>query len=95
MDEDRSKAVVKVFCDLYEKGLIYRGLRMVNWDPVNRTAISDDEVFFVDEKSKLYYLRYYVADDDFTGETGAEEGWCIATSRDAGMLLSQQPVPRQ
>lgn len=73
MDEDRSKAVVKVFCDLYDKGLIYRGLRMVNWDPVNRTAISDDEVFFVDEKSKLYYLRYYVADDDMTGETGAPE----------------------
>ncbi|MGN0209553.1 MAG: valine--tRNA ligase [Muribaculaceae bacterium] len=73
MDESRSKAVVKVFCDLYDKGLIYRGLRMVNWDPENRTAISDDEVYFVDEKSKLYYLRYYLADDDFTGETGAEE----------------------
>ena len=73
MDESRSKAVVKVFCDLYEKGLIYRGLRMVNWDPENRTAISDDEVYFVDEKSKLYYLRYYLADDDFSGETGAEE----------------------
>jgi valyl-tRNA synthetase len=63
MDAERSKAVTKVFCDLYDKGLIYRGLRMVNWDPANRTAISDDEVFFVEEKSKLYYLRYYVADD--------------------------------
>jgi valyl-tRNA synthetase len=73
MDELRSKSVIKVFCDLYDKGLIYRGLRMVNWDPQNRTAISDDEVFFVDEKSKLYYLRYYLADDDMTGETGAEE----------------------
>ncbi len=73
MDESRSKSVVKVFCDLYDKGLIYRGLRMVNWDPQNRTAISDDEVFFVEEKSKLYYLRYYLADDDLTGETGAEE----------------------
>ncbi len=73
MDEVRSQSVVKVFCDLYEKGLIYRGLRMVNWDPANRTAISDDEVFFVDEKSKLYYLRYYVANDDFSGETGSEE----------------------
>ena len=73
MDESRSKAVMKVFCDLYDKGLIYRGLRMVNWDPENRTAISDDEVYFVDEKSKLYYLRYYLADDDFSGETGAEE----------------------
>jgi valyl-tRNA synthetase len=73
MDEERSRSVVKVFCDLYNKGLIYRGLRMVNWDPQNRTAISDDEVFFVEEKSKLYYLRYYLANDDMTGETGAEE----------------------
>ncbi|MDE6547906.1 MAG: valine--tRNA ligase [Muribaculaceae bacterium] len=63
MDELRSKSVTKVFCDLYDKGLIYRGLRMVNWDPKNRTAISDDEVNFVQEHSKLYYLRYYVADD--------------------------------
>ncbi|MDE5870723.1 MAG: class I tRNA ligase family protein, partial [Muribaculaceae bacterium] len=62
-DELRSKSVTKVFCDLYDKGLIYRGLRMVNWDPKNRTAISDDEVNFVQEHSKLYYLRYYVADD--------------------------------
>lgn len=63
MDESRSKAVTKVFCDLYDKGLIYRGLRMVNWDPQNLTAISDDEVFFEQEQSKLYYLRYYLADD--------------------------------
>ena len=73
MDEPRSRSVIKVFCDLYDKGLIYRGLRMVNWDPQNRTAISDDEVFFEQEQSKLYYLRYYVADDDMTGATGAEE----------------------
>ncbi len=72
MDEVRSESVLKVFCDLYDKGLIYRGLRMVNWDPENRTAISDDEVFYVDEHSKLYYLKYYIADDDFTGETGDE-----------------------
>ncbi|MDO4336387.1 MAG: valine--tRNA ligase [Bacteroidales bacterium] len=63
MDELRSKSVTKVFCDLYDKGLIYRGLRMVNWDPKNKTAISDDEVNFVQEHSKLYYLRYYVAGD--------------------------------
>ena len=63
MDEQRSEAVTKVFCDLYDKGLIYRGLRMVNWDPQNRTAISDDEVNFVEEQSKLYYLRYKVAGD--------------------------------
>lgn len=63
MDELRSKSVTKVFCDLYNKGLIYRGFRMVNWDPKNKTAISDDEVNFVQEHSKLYYLRYYVAGD--------------------------------
>ncbi len=63
MDEKRSKSVTKVFCDLYNKGLIYRGLRMVNWDPKNLTAISDDEVNYVEEHSKLYYLRYYVAND--------------------------------
>ncbi|MDE5857666.1 MAG: class I tRNA ligase family protein, partial [Muribaculaceae bacterium] len=76
MDETRSKSVLKVFCDLYDKGLIYRDLRMVNWDPKNRTAISDDEVFYVEEQSKLYYLKYYVADDDMTGATG-EEGEVI------------------
>ncbi|MDE6446761.1 MAG: valine--tRNA ligase, partial [Muribaculaceae bacterium] len=63
LDELRSKSVIKVFCDLYDKGLIYRGLRMVNWDPQNRTAISDDEVYYQQEHSKLYYLRYYVVDD--------------------------------
>ena len=63
LDELRSKSVIKVFCDLYDKGLIYRGLRMVNWDPQNRTAISDDEVYYQQEHSKLYYLRYYVAGD--------------------------------
>ncbi|MBD5370622.1 MAG: valine--tRNA ligase [Bacteroides sp.] len=63
LDEMRSKSVIKVFCDLYDKGLIYRGLRMVNWDPQNRTAISDDEVNYVQENSKLYYLKYYVAGD--------------------------------
>ena len=63
LDELRSKSVIKVFCDLYDKGLIYRGLRMVNWDPKNRTAISDDEVYYNQEHSKLYYLRYYVAGD--------------------------------
>ncbi|MGM9848089.1 MAG: valine--tRNA ligase [Muribaculaceae bacterium] len=73
MDEKRSESVIKVFCDLYDKGLIYRGLRMVNWDPQNRTAISDDEVFFVEEQSKLYYLKYYLADDDMMGETGDEQ----------------------
>ena len=73
MDPLRSESVTKVFCDLYDKGLIYRGLRMVNWDPVNRTAISDDEVYFVEEQSKLYYLRYYLAPGE-TSDAVSEEG---------------------
>ena len=72
MDETRSKSVIKVFVDLYNKGLIYRGVRMVNWDPKALTALSDEEVIYKEEHSKLYYLRYYVTDDDMSGETGAE-----------------------
>ena len=72
MDEKRSESVIKVFVDLYNKGLIYRGVRMVNWDPKALTALSDEEVIYKEEHSKLYYLKYYVADDDMTGETGAE-----------------------
>lgn len=64
MDEDRSKSVIKVFCDLYNKGLIYRGVRMVNWDPKALTALSDEEVIYKEEHSKLYYLRYYVEGED-------------------------------
>ena len=78
MDEERSKAVTKVFVDLYRKGYIYRGLRMVNWDPVNLTAISDDEVNFQTEHSKLYYLRYYLADDSQNHEA-PKEGEVIHT----------------
>ncbi len=63
MDEERSRSVIKVFVDLYRKGLIYRGVRMVNWDPKAQTALSDEEVVYKEEHSKLYYLRYYVADD--------------------------------
>lgn len=72
MDEERSASVIKVFVDLYKKGLIYRGVRMVNWDPQALTALSDEEVIYKEEHSKLYYLKYYVADDDMSGETGAE-----------------------
>ena len=64
MDETRSKAVIHVFCDLYNKGLIYRGARMVNWDPKAQTALSDEEVIYKDEHSKLYYLKYYVVEQD-------------------------------
>ena len=64
MDETRSRAVIHVFCDLYQKGLIYRGVRMVNWDPKAQTALSDEEVIYKDEHSKLYYLKYYVVEND-------------------------------
>ena len=64
MDEIRSKSVIKVFCDLYNKGLIYRGARMVNWDPKAQTALSDEEVIYKEEQSKLYYLKYRVVEDD-------------------------------
>ena len=64
MDEKRSESVIKVFCDLYDKGLIYRGLRMVNWDPKAQTALSNEEVIYRDEKSKLYHLKYYLADQE-------------------------------
>ena len=64
MDEKRSESVLKVFVDLYKKGLIYRGLRMVNWDPKAQTVLSTEEVIYRDEKSHLFHLRYYVADAD-------------------------------
>ena len=60
MDETRSKSVIKVFVDLYNKGLIYRGLRMVNWDPKALTALSTEEVIYKEEKSHLFHLKYYV-----------------------------------
>lgn len=72
MDDIRSKSVIHTFVDLYNKGQIYRGVRMVNWDPKALTALSDEEVIFKEEHSKLFYLRYYLAEDDGTGTTGAE-----------------------
>ena len=73
MDEARSKSVIKVFCDLYEKGLIYRGVRMVNWDPKALTAISDEEVIHKEVNGKLYYIKYKIE-----GENGFA---IIATTR--------------
>ena len=75
MDEVRSQSVIKVFCDLYNKGLIYRGLRMVNWDPKAQTALSNEEVIYKEEKSKLYYLKYYV--DEAAGSTDGEEDGAV------------------
>jgi len=64
MDEKRYDSVIKVFVKLYNKGLIYRGVRMVNWDPEAMTAVSDEEVIYTEEKSKLYYVRYKIAGED-------------------------------
>ena len=64
MDEKRSESVIKVFCDLFEKGKIYRGVRMVNWDPKALTALSDEEVIHKEQQGKLYYLRYKIVGED-------------------------------
>ncbi|MBQ9202241.1 MAG: valine--tRNA ligase [Bacteroidales bacterium] len=72
MDEKRSQSVIKVFCDLYNKGLIYRGVRMVNWDPKALTALSDEEVIYKEEHSHLFYLKYYIADQASVCPTGRE-----------------------
>ncbi len=64
MDEARTESVIKVFCDLYNKGKIYRGVRMVNWDPSAKTALSDEEVIYKESQGKLYYLRYKLEGSD-------------------------------
>ena len=74
MDDIRSESVIKVFCDLYKKGYIYRGVRMVNWDPQAQTALSDEEVIYKDEHSKLYHLKYYVAKEDQAKVEREDEG---------------------
>ena len=78
MDETRSKSVIKVFVDLYNKGLIYRGVRMVNWDPAALTALSDEEVIHRESQGKLYYLRYHIE--------GSEEYLVVATTRPETIL---------
>lgn len=72
MDELRSESVMKVFVDLYNKGLIYRGLRMVNWDPKAQTVLSTEEVIYREEKSHLYHLKYYIAEGETVNPTGTE-----------------------
>ena len=78
MDDARTQSVIKVFCDLYEKGKIYRGVRMVNWDPSAKTALSDEEVIFKESHGKLYYLRYKVE--------GSDEALIVATTRPETIL---------
>ncbi len=79
MDEARSESVIKVFVDLYNKGLIYRGVRMVHWDPAAKTALSDEEVNYKEVRSKLYYLKYRI-------EGTTEEYVTIATTRPETIL---------
>ncbi|MBM3419820.1 MAG: valine--tRNA ligase [Bacteroidetes bacterium] len=78
LDKLRYESVIKVFVDLYNKGLIYRGVRMVNWDPQAKTAVSDEEVNFTEENSKLYYVKYRVA--------GTDEFIAVATTRPETIL---------
>ena len=78
MDEARTESVLRVFCDLYEKGKIYRGVRMVNWDPAAQTALSDEEVVFKESHGKLYYLRYKVE--------GTDRAIIVATTRPETIL---------
>lgn len=78
MDATRSKSVIRVFVDLYEKGLIYRGVRMVNWDTEAKTAVSDEEVIYTEENSKLYYVKYKIQGEDINlllGSRSFYEGW--------------------
>ena len=79
MDEEYSKSVIQVFVDLYQKGKIYRGVRMVNWDPSAKTAVSDEEVIHKEEQSKLYYLKYFV-------EGESDKYLTIATTRPETIL---------
>ena len=78
MDDIRTEGVLRVFCDLYEKGKIYRGVRMVNWDPSAKTALSDEEVIFKESHGKLYYLRYQVE--------GSDRALIVATTRPETIL---------
>lgn len=78
MDKELYDSVIKTFIDLYDKGLIYRGIRMVNWDPAAKTAVSDEEVIYKEEQSKLYYLRYKIE--------GEEDYITIATTRPETIL---------
>src|SRR5690606_38828315 len=72
MDKVRSESVIKVFVDLYNKGLVYRGVRMVNWDPSAKTALSDEEVIYKEVQGKLYYLKYEIDETPSDSPKGGE-----------------------
>ena len=86
MDEPRSESVIRVFVDLYNKGLIYRGVRMVNWDPAAKTALSDEEVNYKEVQSKLYYLKYKIETPHNNADGGAQSFITIATTRPETIL---------
>ena len=86
MDEVRSDSVIKIFIDLYNKGLIYRGVRMVNWDPSAKTALSDEEVIYKEVKSKLYYLKYKIAPPNSPGGEDKKPQYKTARKSDYELL---------
>ena len=78
MDKNLHDSVIKVFVDLFNKGYIYRGARMVNWDPMRKTALSDEEVYHTEENSRLFHIKYQIA--------GSDECLTIATTRPETLL---------
>ncbi len=86
MDADMSEAVIDTFVHLYNKGLIYRGVRMVNWDPQGKTAVSDEEVIYKEVNSKLYYVKYRIASEEENAERMSEDWITIATTRPETIL---------
>ncbi len=87
MDDNMSESVIKVFIDLYDKGLIYRGYRMVNWDPEAQTTLSDEEVIYEEKQGLLYYIKYQIANEDGSlSEEGQKEAVTIATTRPETIL---------
>ncbi|MBO9683827.1 MAG: valine--tRNA ligase [Flavisolibacter sp.] len=89
MDDHYYKAVIKVFIDLYKKGMIYRGARMINWDPAAKTALSDEEVEYRDIQGKLYYIKYFVVQEK--SEVGSQKSDLLAQASDFVVIATQRP----